>query len=428
MKYAILFATAILSVQSGFTREVHTLADVPVNKYTIVYSSENDPDEGMIPATYLHDLLKQLIGEENALKDISSHGKKPIIKIERPEAMPTFDYSINAGRGAVTIAGGSGWAMTKAIDELIGRMTRQKSVPAFRTEGSVEGMVLFERAEGSNLRILDDNIWDYSGDTLPQAWKDAGIDCRDAARAPKFAQLVRAYMPDVLTLQEYSKHMDAEFMPLIAKYGYRNACDSEGDMRNQTPVMYNDSTVELLEVNYNLYRPKQWSNHDSKSFTSAVFRHKDTGKKFAVINTHLWWKSDKAQPGSTQARAAQVRLMLAETEMLKAKHDCPIFVTGDMNCTESSVPMQQFLTSGYVPCYKAATVYGNTDNGHHKCGPGTVGTRDSHRQDMDRESAAIDHCLIYNGAGVEIKVFDCIQEYFTVTLTDHYPNLIDVRL
>ena len=28
----------------------------------------------------------------------------------------------------------------------------------------------------------------------------------------------------------------------------------------------------------------------------------------------------------------------------------------------------------------------------------------------------------------EVKVFDCIMEDYTVKLTDHYPNLIDVRL
>ena len=29
---------------------------------------------------------------------------------------------------------------------------------------------------------------------------------------------------------------------------------------------------------------------------------------------------------------------------------------------------------------------------------------------------------------VDVKVFDCIQTYFTVPLTDHYPNLIDAAM
>ena len=47
----------------------------------------------------------------------------------------------------------------------------------------------------------------------------------------------------------------------------------------------------------------------------------------------------------------------------------------------------------------------------------------------DRETGAIDHCLIYDPSkSVEVKVFDCIMEEYTVKLTDHYPNIIDVRL
>lgn len=37
--------------------------------------------------------------------------------------------------------------------------------------------------------------------------------------------------------------------------------------------------------------------------------------------------------------------------------------------------------------------------------------------------------LIYDPSkSAEVKVFDCIMEEYTVKLTDHYPNIIDVRL
>ena len=65
----------------------------------------------------------------------------------------------------------------------------------------------FRLAEGADLRILNDNIWDYSQDTIPPKWQEIGEDPRDFVRAPQFARLVTDYMPDVLTLQEYSSHM-----------------------------------------------------------------------------------------------------------------------------------------------------------------------------------------------------------------------------
>ena len=287
----------------------------------------------------------------------------------------------------------------------------------------------YKLAEGADLRILDDNIWDYSKDTIPPAWQAIGEDPRDFVRAPQFERLVTDYMPDVLALQEYSSHMHAEFYPRVQKAGYVIAWESKEDWNN-TPIFYYPETQELLYVNYHKYTPEQWCNHGSKSFTSAVFKRKSDGKSFALINTHLWWKGDHVQPGSTMARAAQVRLMMAEAEIIKAKFGMiPILVTGDMNCEEKTVPMQQFISEGYVPCYKAATTYGDNNNGHHICGPKDGYSVKSRRKGPDRETGAIDHCFILNKSGsTEIKVFDCIMEEYLVKLTDHYPLLIDIKL
>ena len=97
-------------------------------------------------------------------------------------------------------------------------MLREGDIPRdAHIEGSVEGECLFARAAGSNLRILADNIWDYSRDDIPEAWRLIGEDPRDDVRAPQFAQLVRAFMPDVLDLQEYSLHMHQRFYPLMRR-------------------------------------------------------------------------------------------------------------------------------------------------------------------------------------------------------------------
>ena len=287
----------------------------------------------------------------------------------------------------------------------------------------------YKLAEGADLRILNDNIWDYSKDTIPPAWQKIGEDPRDFVRAPQFERLVTDYMPDVLTLQEYSSHMHAEFYPRVQNAGYVIAWESKEDWNN-TPIFYYPQTQELLYVNYHKYTPEQWCNRGTKSFTSAVFKRKSDGKLYALINTHLWWKGDHVQPGSTMARAAQVRLMMAEAEIIKAKFgEIPIFVTGDMNCEENTVPMQQFITEGYIPCYKAATVYGDNNNGHHICAPNDGYSTKSRRKGPDRYTGAIDHCFILDPSETaEVKVFDCIMHEYMVKLTDHYPLLIDIRL
>lgn len=301
--------------------------------------------------------------------------------------------------------------------------------PALQAQKSPAFKAKYKIAEGADLRILDDNIWDYSKDTIPPAWQATGDDPRDCVRAPQFASLIADYLPDAFTLQEYSSHFHAEFYPAVEKNGYVIAWESGKDWNN-TPIFYNRKTLELLYVNFNLYTPSKWSNHGSKSFTSAVFKRKGDGKTFALIGTHLWWKSDKVQPGSTMARAAQLRLVMAETEIIRAKFgDIPVIVAGDMNCEENTVPIRQMTQAGYTPCYKAATTFGDTHNGHHICSPKDGWSAESRRKGEDRETGAIDHCLIYDPSGTaEVKVFDCLMHDYLLKLTDHYPNLIDLKL
>ncbi len=405
------------------------IAGTPLDKYTIVYSPTAEAEEGKNVACDLQKNIKDVLGKE-LLVATSDKVKKSsqTILFTHSKDIKVFDYVITVGKKGVIIDGGSSWSMQQAL-KVFSKELFKKDLPSnYHLKGNIEGQILFPRRSDVNLRILDDNIWDYSSEKFPEAWKKLGVDPRDDNRAPQFAQLVRAYMPDIVALQEYSTHMHNRFYPRIQKYGYTIAYEGEGPWNN-TPIFYNKDNIELIKVNYVLYSPSRWSNIGSKSFTSVVLKHKATGKIFALINTHLWWMGESRQAGSTNARAAQVRLMMAEADVLKDEYDCPLFVTGDMNCYENTIPMQQFFQGGYEPCYKIATVYKDTNNGHHICSAPLGFSRKSNRPSPNRAEGALDHCLLYNGKNrVEIKIFDCIQAEFTVKLTDHYPNLIDAQL
>lgn len=426
---------ALIAVCALAANPAARIAGSPVSKYTVVYQSAAEPEEGTEAAATLCSLVENATGV--ALKAVSNDAAPKartisFVNSQRTEGIPTplkpFEYNITVKNGNITVDAGGAWAMEKA-SRIIAEKLEAGSIPSnFKCKGTVEGEFLFPRAEDVNLRILDDNVWDNSTDKIQEAWEKIGVDPRDKVRAPEFAQFVRAYMPDIICLQEYNLHLDAEFYPLIQQYGYVNTYES-GENYNNTPIFYNPEAVKPLAVNFHLFTPSKYSNHGSKSFTSAIFVHKASGHVFAVISTHLWWKSDKALPGSTQARASQVRLIMAECEEIRQAYSCPIFVMGDMNCEEDSIPMQQFIQGGYAPCYKIATVFGDTCNGHHVCGPNDGYSRVSRRRGPERSVGAIDHCFLWNDRGaVEVKVFDCIETEFTVKLTDHYPNLIDAAI
>jgi len=428
MKKQLILSLLLLAACGMQARAQRKIAGARAADFTIVYTSALEDEEGIDAArTLRRELAAADLPELEIRPDTAFHRGRAIRLVRSADRAP-FDYAVRISRGDLVIDGGGNWAMTKAVQH-VAQLLRKGDIPRdAHIEGTIAGECLFARAAGSNLRILADNIWDYSRDDIPEAWRSIGEDPRDDVRAPQFAQLVRAFMPDVLDLQEYSRHMHERFYPLIREYGYRIACENE-EPWNNTPIFYNPETVELVEADYVLYTPARWSNIGSKSFTAAVFRKKDTGRLFAVINTHLWWKSETAQAGSSYARAAQVRLMMAQAEVLKSKHDCTIFVTGDMNCYEDSLPMRQFIEGGYTPCYKAATDATDNGNGHHICSPKDGYSRTSRRRSPEREQGAIDHSFIYNAQeGVAVKVFDCITARFTVKLTDHYPYLIDAAL
>ena len=398
----------------------------PLAGYTIRYKSSAEAEEGLDRAQAMQANVKAKIGPVLPISVMgASNGL--FLDFTHSDSRGVFEYEVTTSEGRVTIDGGGCWAMQYAADAVVSYISKRDLPLKYYLKGTVEGKTLFPRPEGVNLRILDDNIWSNSSEKVPDAWKELNADPRDDVRAPQFAQLVRAYMPDVFTMQEYDRHMDARLMSRLQSLGFVSATPSQTQW-NYTPILYRTAALELLKAGYLLYTPETWSNGNTKSFTSAIFKHKATGKIFAVITTHLWWKSESAQAGSTAARAAQVKSLMEAAEAIKAEYDCPIFVTGDMNCYESTEPMQLFLQAGYQPCYKIATVYGNNDNGHHVCSSEGF-SRKSNRPSPYRELGAIDHCLLYNGKdAVEVKVFDCIQAYFTIKLTDHYPNLIDAEL
>lgn len=394
----------------------------------ISFSKESEPEMGTDAAQYMREVLKDA---KNA-KSI----KKIVINDQSRESDHTpcsaFKYAITNNKGAVTITAGGCWALRKATLTMAQQLSKGTLKNGWKTEGSVEGERLFPKDKAITLRILDDNIWNNGDEKFIKAWKDINVDCRNSARCPEYVALVKAYDPDIITLQEYDCYMGKMFEEKMDKEGFCKVTATAQEW-HFTPIFYKKDVLKLIESDNVQYMPKEWAswhkdtNSGSKSFTWAVFEYKATGKVFAVLNTHLWYANDKIIPGSAMARAAQTRLMMAQADVLKAKYkNCPIFVTGDMNDIESSPALQQFITAGYVPCYKAATGLTNHDNGHHVCAPQVTYSRHSNRVSPLRELGAIDHCLINAPMNdVEIRNFDCIQAYFTIKLTDHYPNLVD---
>lgn len=338
-----------------------------------------------------------------------------------------FDYKISMSGGKLVISGGE-WGVRHAANLLINDyINAGKAVPAtISVSGNARGKQLFARTTRSNLRIFDDNIWQYDKTTVPDVWSAAGEDPRNSFRGVQFADIVAAFMPDVFGFQEYSSKMEAVFLPKIKNYGYSKCVESQ--TVNFTPIFYNPATVQLVKDGYWLFTPAQWSNSNTKSFTWAVFKLKASGYQFAVVCTHLWWKSESEQAGSNQARCEQVNVIRAKVAEIEKEYSCPVFVAGDMNCNLKSDAMKFFLNDSYEPCAQIATVSKDGSKGHHACAESGFAAPTTNTA-ADNGMSSIDQFFVHNkGTIAKVLTFKKVYADFTYPLTDHCPNYVDVAL
>ena len=425
----LFFIAAILLPFSLFADGIKFSSGM-LSNFTIVYEASAEDEMGIEVAKHLQtNLQKKFDVEVKIMKDSDIViGPKFILKslqlINSREKVinDTFDYNIVVKSKEIILSAGGCWAMDYAIDHLMEMLDTGKT----KTKGNIYGKFLFPRFQGTNLRILDDNIWQYDRLDSPSNWKAKGANCTSSHRARYLAELVYAFEPDIVALQEYSSVMDPILRPMLAQKGYKIAFPYKHRPFNFTPIFFNSKTIKLIESKYVPHTPAQFNNHGTKSFTLGVFSLLNDDKKFIVVSTHLWWMSEKSRMGSNDARTQQVGVIMKDVEKYLDKYDVPVFVMGDMNCNIRSDAMRQLLEAGYAPAWDVATEFGDKRAGHHTCSSSAGFSRKQNK--MDDGKSQIDHFFIYNDHRAKIRVFKRIQAFFTVPVTDHYPNYADIEL
>ena len=270
MKKFLLSLAAMACLVPAFSK-------TDLSKYVIVYPAAAEAEEGAeIAAAVAAEVALQTGVQIPVVTDETPAVKKEILigRTNRPESAAfyagkpdTFDWFLGVKGGKVVVAGGGCWALMRAVERL------GAGVPKKPEQGNIYGECIFKREEGTNLRILDDNIWDYGKDVNTPEWEALGADCSDNVRARGLLEIVWAFMPDIVTLQEYGPHMDPYFRPEMEARGYKMAY-IPGEVWNHTPIFYNPAAVTLKETKYHKYEPADWSNKGSKSY-GIVRMHSD---------------------------------------------------------------------------------------------------------------------------------------------------------
>ena len=343
----------------------------------------------------------------------------------------SFDWQLKCVNGKLCIEGRSNWAVMGAAKALIDKyISLNTNVPAdLELKGSCRNAYIFDKPAGTNLRLLDYNIWAYDKSTIPAGFYADGVllyDPRNENRSRDFATVIKCTGPDVFAFQEYTSAMSERIEPLIVSKYMR--CITSDSQWNWTPLFYNATTVTPKKVIYKLFEGA-WSNSNSKSFTAALFTHKESGKDFIAIGTHLWWKSESAQAGSDNARLEQAELIIAQAREMLGSYDVPIFVMGDMNCKHASSAIQAFVADGYKSAAKDASEKKDGSRGYHSCSEnGFAAETEEQLKDVNGDTA-IDHILFKNCENkADVRYYTIIHSSFTYPMSDHAPRYVDVTL
>ncbi len=163
-------------------------------------------------------------------------------------------------------------------------------------------------------------------------------------RSDRFLALLDEYQPDLIGMQEFTPSWDFFLYSELEERGYglvfkyRAAGSQEA-----TPIAYKKDKVELLEEKYFWLSdtPEEespsWDDGNGKRcriVTECIFREKESGIKFAYLNTHFGL-TDTSEINSSELLHRWIKEKYA---------DMPVFLTGDFNMREEGVGYPFLMT------------------------------------------------------------------------------------
>ena len=267
------------------------------------------------------------------------------------------------------------------------------------------------------IRIMSSNIWG----NCPK-------ECPISDRDDKLAAIYHHYKPDVIGIQECSPKVRKETKNLfkLAETEYSAVpVDPINSKKNDyTPILYRKSELNLLEFGWHLF--DGLNDSGSKSLEWALFQTKKDELRFVVINTHFYWQN------TNFGRATRINnsgSLMYYYWQLSEKYSCPVFVTGDFNCTINEPPMKTLMMYGLLSARHTAKK--SSPYASHHAYPKFDSAKDTYVDgDMPSEERddSIDHIFVSGIAPENIKKFVTVTDSYALEASDHCPIFVEAEL
>jgi endonuclease/exonuclease/phosphatase family metal-dependent hydrolase len=257
--------------------------------------------------------------------------------------------------------------------------------------------------DGADIRIMSFNI-------LSEEWDSTTT---LAQRVNGVVTAIRAYGPDVIGVQEVSQKWYAELKKLLGdEYVFVNSYILGHENYNYSALAYRKDSVKLIESDVYFY--SVYNSQRIRLINFGLFERLSDGKRFGTTCTH--YNANHNNRDHTPERKIQATEFLGKIKEYYAKYNCPIFCTGDFNCSETTEPYKITTSEGVLQSSKfVAEAKGLVCSTTHSLGtmPGAGPN-------------SIDH--IFFTGNTTALYYTTIVDDVTIAVSDHTPIYCDFKL
>lgn len=372
-----------------------TVNGTDLSEYAIVYPAGNDTALGI--AEELVSIIGSRSGYVLPIRADSEPEQACEILIGKTErsasaqyyqaadAPDLMQYRVLVQNGKILFAGGGLFSTLQAVRSLEGYLTTSNGVLDHIDIRENDMIGNLSPRDDADLRFMSYNILaEFEG------WGSSGKIPSDVnLRKEIVASLILGYQPDVIAFSEFFDTWRANLPELISQ-DYAFVCADRADgVSNRSPLAYNKNRVKVVDSGY--CELEQTLTQNRRTITWAVFEDLHTGKRFAVLGTHL-----ESLPELESVRLEQAVKVAELAKEIGMTYQVPTVVMGDFNSLTESAPYNAFVSTSGLYHVQDASEY------------------------------AVDH--IFYSSEFVLQKSGCEENNYTEYASDHKPLYADLRL